>query len=469
MSARGQDNVVLASKRWELVLALLFALFTLATTLSLLVPLKPNMPEFGLDPSWRLAMSVALAQSMKIGREIVFTFGPYSQIYTGYYHPKTDTLVIVASVVLAACYAVCLWRTGWNSRVAPTIALLLFCTYVPNDNVLQLYPLLLVAHTLTASATAPSGGRLWSDIGYSAVLVPIGLLPLVKASVIFSCSVVPLLVAVYQFRRGDLRSAAITLCIPSLALIVFWLAAGQNLLTLPEYILNVGVVASGYTEAASLWGKWQEIFAFLAAAAAVLFGAATVKYSDVEMRVLLIAGLAIFLFTAFKSGFVRHDGHAIIAGASLVISAIVVGYINLSARTLLAFVVSVYAWSYIGNCCQEVSFSRFVQRVRAVYAQAFDGLSMRRAGGAALISSYERSLDAIRTAFPLATLSGTTDIYSYDQAQLLASQNRWNPRPIFQSYLATTGRLALINERHLRTQSAPDNLLFRLQPLVFRH
>ena len=77
-------------------------MFTTVTSLALLVPFKPNMPELGLDPSWRMAMSVALAQSMKIGREIVFTVGPYSQIYTRYYHPQTDTLVMMASVALAA-------------------------------------------------------------------------------------------------------------------------------------------------------------------------------------------------------------------------------------------------------------------------------------------------------------------------------------------------------------------------------
>src|SRR5437870_12643629 len=114
---------------------------------------------------------------------------------------------MMASVALSACYAVCLWRTGWNSYIAQTIALLLFCTNVPADNVLQLYPLLLIAHTLTVPTAVPLRHRVWSDIGHGMVLAPIGLLPLVKGSVIFSCSIVPLLVAVYHFRRDDWRSA----------------------------------------------------------------------------------------------------------------------------------------------------------------------------------------------------------------------------------------------------------------------
>ena len=296
------------------------------------------------DPSWRMAMSVALAQNMKIGREIVFSFGPYSQIYTRYYHPQTDTLVMMASVALAACYSVCLWRTGWNSRIAPTVALLLFCTNVPADTVLQLYPLVLIAHALTANpTTVQPHQRVWSDIGHGVVLAPVGLLPLVKGSVIFSCSIVPLLLAGYYFRRDDWRSAAMTLCVPPLATVVFWLAAGQPVATLPEYFLNIAAVASGYSEAAALWGKPEEIYIFLARGVSSLFGAATTRSTTVDARLLLIAGLAIFFFTTFKAGFVRHDGHAIIAGASLVDAAIVAGYIHLSVRTLLALAVSVVA------------------------------------------------------------------------------------------------------------------------------
>jgi hypothetical protein len=60
----------------------------------------------------------------------------------------------------------------------------------------------------------------------------------------------------------------------------------------------------------------------------------------------------------------------------------------------------------------------------------------------------------------LPILKGTTDIYSYDQAYLFASDNKWMPRPVFQSYSAYTPKLIEANLRHLMADSAPDNIFF---------
>ena len=47
----------------------------------------------------------------------------------------------------------------------------------------------------------------------------------------------------------------------------------------------------------------------------------------------------------------------------------------------------------------------------------------------------------------------------------MASNNQWNPRPVIQSYSVYTTKLAKINEQHLRGEHAPDNVLFRVQPI----
>jgi len=63
-------------------------------------------------------------------------------------------------------------------------------------------------------------------------------------------------------------------------------------------------------------------------------------------------------------------------------------------------------------------------------------------------------------------MSGSVDIYSYEQASLLAKGYRWNPRPVFQSYSAYTPALIRLNEQHLRIAGAPDHLIFRMEPIV---
>jgi hypothetical protein len=53
--------------------------------------------------------------------------------------------------------------------------------------------------------------------------------------------------------------------------------------------------------------------------------------------------------------------------------------------------------------------------------------------------------------------------------RFFVSNNNWNPRPIIQSYSAYTAVLAKINEQHLRTDNAPDNILLSIQTLDERH
>jgi hypothetical protein len=55
-----------------------------------LMPLMPEMPTTGLDPSWRFALNVAVSPGLVFGRDVLFTFGPLGAIYTQLYSPATD-------------------------------------------------------------------------------------------------------------------------------------------------------------------------------------------------------------------------------------------------------------------------------------------------------------------------------------------------------------------------------------------
>ena len=98
-----------------------------------------------------------------------------------------------------------------------------------------------------------------------------------------------------------------------------------------------------------------------------------------------------------------------------------------------------------------------LQTIGAGFQYAFDGHDVR--------SEYDAALAGIRRAAPLRKLEGTSDIYSVDQAVLIASGNDWDPRPIMQSYSAYEPVLAQLNSKHLTGAKAPDNIIFALQPI----
>src|ERR1700730_16822454 len=78
--------------------------FAAITIIGLIVPLNPAMPRGGLDPSWVMSMNEAAAGHMRFGRDVIFTFGPYAVLYSEFYHPALDRLVLLSSFIFALCY-----------------------------------------------------------------------------------------------------------------------------------------------------------------------------------------------------------------------------------------------------------------------------------------------------------------------------------------------------------------------------
>ena len=75
------------------------ALAFLATVL-IVVPFSPLATGMEGEP-WRYAMNWAVEHHLVFGRDIVFTAGPLSAIYTRAYHPATDTAMVTGALALA--------------------------------------------------------------------------------------------------------------------------------------------------------------------------------------------------------------------------------------------------------------------------------------------------------------------------------------------------------------------------------
>jgi hypothetical protein len=234
---------------------------------------------------------------------------------------------------------------------------------------------------------------------------------------------------------------------------------------MPSFFYTISPVIAGYTEAMARQGNAKEILAYLIAAITIIWSILRSAEITILNRVFLSICFALFLFVAFKGGFVRHDGHAIMAGTSIVVATLIMGLTFKDKRLMIALLISIIVWAYIDKSYINTSTRKIFENTRNTYVTALNGLHLRVAESDSLRNRFELSLGEIMKENPLPSLQGTTDIYSYDQASLLASNNKWNPRPIIQSYSAYTPMLAQINEQHLRGNSAPDNVLFRVQPI----
>ena len=225
---------------------------------------------------------------------------------------------------------------------------------------------------------------------------------------------------------------------------------------------------SGYTEAMRLPGDFREVVVYVAASAGLLYVLLKTPARPAFKLPLLISFVT-FLFSAFKGGFVRHDSdHVLFAAAAIILAPVV---INLSvfkprkARSILWL--TVVAWFVIidngvyGQSIPDVLFLNLFK----TYAQGLEGFRQRVLKTVDLNQAFSDHVTAIAQQANFPKLDGTTDIYNWGQAYLLASRNTWRPRPVLQSYFAYTPHLAQLNQEHLARGKAADNILFRLETI----
>lgn len=438
------------------------------TCVGVFIPFIPILPASGLDPSYSLALNQALAQGYAFGRDIVFTYGPLSSIYTANYHPFTDKLMLAGSGYLSIIYslAIVLIITPNNpGLIVSLIALLAGLNY--SREALFLSAALCVG---IASYKVASSMRNLHDRHHHAILVAVlfsafGLLSVVKGSLIPITTGVTIIACIFFIAQG-FRLCAISCVVSHItSLCIFWLVSGQSLRDLPNYIFGVASLSSGFTAAMSLHGNSYEALAYLIASMILIISMGICKSITYISRIYLIAVLLLFLFLSFKYGFVRHDAHAEVAGASILFAALISSFLHDSNLKPIVVIGALITWVYIDSHYRNSSTLTAFQKLKSTYAYVWHGMKRRAEEPGWPRRDYFLALSDIRSKQQFPHLPGTTDIYSYDQALLIASDNVWSPRPVFQSYSAYTPYLVNINRDHLLGASAPDNIFFKIQPI----
>src|SRR5262249_43160130 len=158
-------------------------------------------------------------------------------------------------------------------------------------------------------------------------------------------------------------------------------------------------------------------------------------------------------FVSFKNGFVRHDGHAMRCAAALVIGAVLLRLAIPANRAAAAIFLASLAGAAFINSHHDPRYlnptASFVTGLfTGPYVQAVNGLE-RALSGPDLETLYAARMSEIRAQTKIPPLHGTTDIYSYGQAALIASGSEWVPRPNLQSHAAYTPALAEADRAYL--------------------
>lgn len=461
---------------------------TLLVSWLLLPPWMPSMPSAGLDPSWTAVLSHAFNHQWQFGTDVVLTYGPYGFLSTNLFDPANYALTMVFWLAVASAVAagmVCLSHSQrWLESVALVVLMFVglrsglvdretFNGQLFNDPVFFLMPLLTLflyfhPNRLVARWLVPP------------LIALIALAGLIKFT--FALLGFPIVVLIEITRASRRRFVPAYLLWYIVCTVTFFYAAGQRLENLPAYIATSLATSAGYSEAMQLSGDGFEAARFLACASCVLMLAAHAEWRFGKWRsgdwqgAPLLLGFMLFLFIAFKAGFVRHDMHSLIAWSSLT-----AGCAVYASRYLR--IVSAPGWrlGMIALCVYVagLAVSTHVEKTREPVSTLLDanvGLGLLTRASIVsdmlfgqrwpqLVRDEQQAWAALREQNPLPRLPGTVDIYPWNAAVPLAHHLDYVPRPVYQSYVVYNAPLMALNRRHLEGERAAATLVFDIETI----
>jgi len=467
-----------------------------------LMPVNPGMPSSGLDPSWSNVINYAFINDMSFGKDLVFTYGPLGSFrFPGYVYAESSYYTaIVLSVFIALIVATSLFMiTRKINLLGKTLGIIAIFTGLINDGLFFWYliPILFVIITFEKD-----NEKIYKTLSFL-LLAVLSFSVLIKFSHFPTAILSVLFVDGYFYYKFKQKIPLYTLLFFAF-MIVFYTLSGQNIFDFYDYFVGSFNTLSGYSEAMNIFGPSSMIYIFLALFIGMYILLLKVFYDNRSLKLFLVSLTAsLVLFMAFKQGFVRHDGHAItaFAGMAFVFGLFYLYYYEYFKNNIYKFIANsllilsiIFSFTIVGFykintilapyiidkinsglptnevfksinrdkfvlVSQMTNFHDFYYKIKDFH-KIFDSNRIVE-----LNQEYKNSMNNIKEKIDLSGISGTVDIYPWDQSYIIANELKYQPRPLFQSYSVYTPKLIENNIEFLRSEKAPDNILFQIKEI----
>lgn len=476
-----------ASKQQKRTSVAGFSLLTLgAIFFVLLNNLWPySTPSRALDGSWAYVLH-ALAGKAHFGSELVFTYGPLGFLIAHGDTPDTYLwrLVFGGLLLLGVYWQICLLRfRGPGASPLTVHDALLFLAVAPlavtyaffgrmlfPDGATSLMLAFCMVNLVRLSAPEYRTTRL-------IIAASLATLALVKGTLIAIIAPFMILMLIRRvvFKMGNLDAPVATL----LFFLALWLATGNQLLDLPNFLWATKEIASGFTTGMQADGAFQRQTRMAFLALSVLLA---LRYADsagpsrIDRAIVGIVFLVLGLMLT-KHGTDRFDGH-VFSPAFTLFALSLVSFVaaRTSWRAMLLSVAAVLVSTVTLNYALKSQVPDMSAQERRLWiAQGGDVIrqareQLRLAGKLRNMQEEQKThfdnvVAELGKGLPDVPPSQTVDIYSYKQGAVLARNFNYHPRPVFQSYSVYTPWLAKRNRDFLASTAAPDRIFFAIDPI----
>jgi len=463
------------------------ALWSWAVVLQLLwwFPWHLRVIKTGLDNSFRYAQNELFVRGAQFASEVLVQYGPYGFLKNDLYHPDTVHLLLAVRLLLFAVFAALAARASTRLglgfvRAAIWIALLVAVARFGEPYFLTLG---LLAFLVFWAAGGGEERIMWSPVAF--VLALASLMQFTYALVSVGLIAAMVLTVAVQWagespfarsrrRWAPLVEAAVWPALYGFGVVFLWVAAGQEIGALSEFVTTRLQLTSGYSTSHALIGPVWQVVVFVAAAA-VFWSVLTVREARRSGLLVVPVALALgmLLFLAYKHSFVRHDaGHTAYGAFEGFCLVLVFGPFMVRrleevlqqprrAMAVPAALLLALASALLITYDPEHWYgARFFRHLDPVTTAKSVKLAVTRPGFVGF--RHQRAMARIREAEPLPRLDGSVDVYPWEMSVAYAHGLELESRPTLQSYQASDPGLARLNAQHVAWPDGPDHLLFRV-------
>jgi hypothetical protein len=434
--------------------------FAFVAAMTAQLPLRMGFFEASLDPSFAAVLHHTTAQPSAERPRLISTYGPLGFTAYSFYLPETYprlfTLRAVASLIVSATLA---WL-GWAAWTSPWGAALVLLAATPLLGGGDVRGLLVVALLplveLVPDRPPPTALRV-------ALGIALGMMAVTKVTFVTGALVTlgPLAVAGLLARR--VPWAALGTLVTTAAC---WVLLGYGWTDWVAYLdWSLREITPGYSQAMQYRTTPALVWHTTGVSAAILATVAILAWRTRRPGWWAppVAMTAVLLLQ-FKAGFVRADVHVFITAFVLLLEGVLLGVLlgprPRAVMLAIAFVAALpgaLLWHALATNGIPTTEFRFVApldlvaRFKALTALARDD---------PFASAHALRIRDMRGMMAMPAFDGGVDMLGLSQGLLIANQSPYRPRPVFQSYMAYTPRLARENAAFLAGDGAPRWLLF---------
>jgi hypothetical protein len=455
---------------------------SLALLLTLLmVPLSfYYKPEAGLDPSWNIAINLAIKKHLIFGKDICFTYGPLAILHTRLPIGVNQLTYLIADLYILLTFFLII-RSILISNFKPSVIIfillvMLFTMYESLDSWFFFFTVFYIFNFIKKPFSSFSlfQSALFSIAGFY-FKVSLG----IAGIFIFLAALLYTLI----LKKIKVRLFIIALLLYVLA---FWILDYILNLNFSGYVVSSLQLIKDYNDAMFIHLPSNSNYILISSIILLfIIGASIVYYLIIfyrrnhlkwrldEFFFYCLIFFSIFLF--FKSGLVRGSTHLhIFFKNTCIIIGLIYLYVPINYNKLIA---GVCCWttlisSYVilhfraGNNSdlERLITLRFIPKKISdikTYCSTLVAYNNALKSSDSLVNSKNELNSIIR--------NGTVDIIPTEISKIYFNGLNYNPRPVIQSYAAYNYYLDSLNYLKYNSVSAPDYLLFSVNSIDGRY